>query len=566
VPDEHSKWVLVLRRVFGYENELQRTKLDVKSPFLREILKETVPPVKAAMDSEKASTAWPNDEIFRYRDHIKQAAEKKGGLAMEHAEVLMTLIESEYSGRIEDIQYMFPTGTTNYEIIREAYWPGELIVDACSGRVFRLTGVDYVDNPWDREFYLAIHADYIDHNGKEFGTVSREFQINKFEGVEYFKDLNVFPLKYHPRAEEIKATLLKRGKRFAALKGQHHLNHDGIALTFSCPPSRVTVKSRIMVDTATHNRVNANAAIHIRKGISDELVEGELTDEHYILCTDRIPIFSFQDKRFYSANIKNISEIVYNDRVFDQLVLPDSQKDLVRVLVENHSKGADFDDFVEGKGKGLVSVLHGPPGVGKTMTAEAVAEFTRRPLYIVTSGELGSTPSQMETELERILDLAKTFRAVLLLDEADVFLEQRTTHDLIRNALVSIFLRQLEYYQGILFLTTNRVSTFDEAFHSRIHISLYYQNLTAEAREQVWRNFGEKMDVDLNGDEYEQLATQELNGRQIKNIFRTSQALAADRGERISMRHIRTVLEVMKGFDLAKMKAHGGENANGMEK
>jgi AAA+ superfamily predicted ATPase len=564
VPDEHSKWVLVLRRVFGYENELQRTKLDVKSPLLREILKETVPPVKASMDSEKASTLWPNDEIFRYRAHIMKAAEKKGGLALEHAEVLRKLIESEYSGRIHDIQYLFPTGTTNYEILREAFWPGDLVVDACSSRVYRVTGASYVNNPWEHLHYLSVQAEYIDHNGKEFGAVPTEFEIHQFEGVEYLKDLSVFPLKYHPQQEELKATLLKRGKRFAALKGQHHLNHDGIAITFTCPPSRVTVKSRIMVDTATHNRINPNVAINTRKSITSELVSGELTEEHYILCTDRIPIFSFQDKRFYRANIENISAIVYNDRVFDQLVLPDSQKELVRVLVENHSKGADFDDFVEGKGKGLVSVLHGPPGVGKTMTAEAVAEYTRRPLYIVTSGELGSTPSQMESELERILDLAKTFRAVLLLDEADVFLEQRTTHDLIRNALVSIFLRQLEYYQGILFLTTNRVSTFDEAFHSRIHISLYYQNLTPEAREQVWRNFGEKMDVDLSDDDYQQAASQELNGRQIKNIFRTSQALAADRGERISMRHIRIVLEVMKGFDLAKMKAHGG--VNGMEK
>lgn len=90
------------------------------------------------------------------------------------------------------------------------------------------------------------------------------------------------------------------------------------------------------------------------------------------------------------------------------------------------------------------------------MTAEAVAEYTKRPLFIVTSGELGSQPGEMEAELQRVLDLAKTFRAVLLLDEADVFLEQRTCHDLVRNALVSIFLRQLEYYQGILFLTTNR--------------------------------------------------------------------------------------------------------------
>jgi hypothetical protein len=60
-------------------------------------------------------------------------------------------------------------------------------------------------------------------------------------------------------------------------------------------------------------------------------------------------------------------------------------------------------------------------------------------------------------ELQKILDICHAWGAILLLDEADVFLEKRNMHDIHRNALVSIFLRQLEYFQGILFLTTNRV-------------------------------------------------------------------------------------------------------------
>jgi hypothetical protein len=66
VPDDHSKWVLVLRRVFGYDNEFLRIKLDVKSPLIRDIIKECVESEEAAMDSEKASTKWPNHDIFRY--------------------------------------------------------------------------------------------------------------------------------------------------------------------------------------------------------------------------------------------------------------------------------------------------------------------------------------------------------------------------------------------------------------------------------------------------------------------------------------------------------------------
>ena len=79
---------------------------------------------------------------------------------------------------------------------------------------------------------------------------------------------------------------------------------------------------------------------------------------------------------------------------------------------------------------------------------------------MVSAGELGTNPRELETFLQQILDLANRWQAVLLLDEADVFLEARTSQDLHRNALVSIFLRLLEYFQGILFLTTNRVATF----------------------------------------------------------------------------------------------------------
>ena len=76
---------------------------------------------------------------------------------------------------------------------------------------------------------------------------------------------------------------------------------------------------------------------------------------------------------------------------------------------------------------------------------------------MVSAGELGTDSRYLEMELQKILDICHAWGAILLLDEADVFLEERNMHDIHRNALVSIFLRQLEYFQGILFLTTNRV-------------------------------------------------------------------------------------------------------------
>jgi SpoVK/Ycf46/Vps4 family AAA+-type ATPase len=107
------------------------------------------------------------------------------------------------------------------------------------------------------------------------------------------------------------------------------------------------------------------------------------------------------------------------------------------------------------------------------------------PLYMMSAGHIDTNPDRVEHTLKQILSMTTKWNAVLLLDEADVFLEARSTSDLERNKLVSIFLRILEYFEGFLFLTSNRVENIDAAFESRIHLSLQYGRLTFEARKQV---------------------------------------------------------------------------------
>ena len=89
------------------------------------------------------------------------------------------------------------------------------------------------------------------------------------------------------------------------------------------------------------------------------------------------------------------------------------------------------------------------------------------PLYTVSSGALGHEVEDIYENLTLILELATHWKAVLLLDEADVFLARRTMADLERNAIVSIFVRELEYYQGFLLLTTNQADILDDAFQSK---------------------------------------------------------------------------------------------------
>ncbi|KAK4504974.1 hypothetical protein PRZ48_002937 [Zasmidium cellare] len=282
------------------------------------------------------------------------------------------------------------------------------------------------------------------------------------------------------------------------------------------------------------------------------------TEEQLLLTSPVVLGFAFSEKLWLEFSLSGVHDIVWNDEAFSSLVLEGDKKSTVRALVESHKFHAAqaIDDVVQGKGKGLVFVLHGPPGTGKTLTAEGISELLRCPLYIVSAGELGTDPARLEQELQKILDIAHSWGALLLLDEADVFLERREAHDIHRNALVSIFLRLLEYFQGILFLTTNRVETFDDAFSSRIHVALRYEELSPKAKKEVWKNFIKRVALqegakvaNFSEEDFTVLSRHRINGRQIKNMVRTAQALALNEGTELTMTHIRRVLDVAESFD-----------------
>ena len=119
-----------------------------------------------------------------------------------------------------------------------------------------------------------------------------------------------------------------------------------------------------------------------------------------------------------------------------------------------------------------------------------------------------------------------------------------------RNAMVAVFLRHVEYYRGILFLTTNRVHAFDDAFLSRIHVALHFRELAPTARAQVWRAFLRRVGAadGVSADELAALAQREVNGRQIKNAVRTASSLAASRAVPLCYAHLADTLDAKEEF------------------
>lgn len=105
--------------------------------------------------------------------------------------------------------------------------------------------------------------------------------------------------------------------------------------------------------------------------------------------------------------------------------------------------------------------------------------------------------------------------------------------------------RLLEYYRGILFLTTNRGDTLDKAFHSRIHLTLQYPDLGDAAKEHIWRHFTALSGAaeGFSGEVYERLARLPMNGRQIKNAVKIATLLATRQKVPLGVEHVRTALQ-----------------------
>ena len=173
--------------------------------------------------------------------------------------------------------------------------------------------------------------------------------------------------------------------------------------------------------------------------------------------------------------------------------------------------------------------------------------------------------------MKEVFQYAVTWKAILLLDEADIFLQERDVHDVKRNALVSIFLRELDYFEGILFvgelncqqsfpfademqLSTNRPGEIDEAFVSRIHITLGLNSLNKDEQHKVWAIFIKEIDLsDSKKRELityikENFRTDNLNGRQIRNTVRTALAIAQDHNRSLTPDDLNTVMKTVREY------------------
>lgn len=239
-----------------------------------------------------------------------------------------------------------------------------------------------------------------------------------------------------------------------------------------------------------------------------------------------VPCFDLKRHLRLRVHVNNLTEYEYRRQVSEGLILPEVDRRMINILVDQSQN--TFQDIVSGKGSSMNILSSGPPGTGKTVTAEVFAEFKGRPLYTVQCSQLGLDPEDVEKNLSIILTRANRWNAVLLLDEADVYIRQRAD-DIQQNAIVGVFLRILEYASCILFMTTNLPENVDDAVASRCIVHLHYGVPTPEAQAEIWQILSKLNDIDMPAESIAKfvVAHPTLTGRDVKNLLKLASFIAA---------------------------------------
>jgi hypothetical protein len=446
---ESAQYALIVRKVKCYDGRrsLQVHSVVVQSTFLKKILGvvlKNYPGIAANLERVEFKSPF-EPFVHRWAKFVKARDDERDLESSKHVDLLFSVLEEELRDTIRLKEDLIANRVVTHDLIWTIFEPGDIIFGLEDGRERAYKFSKGAKDSWTKKYKLT--STYIDFDSSNFGFKYHSLSVSEFQDTMPIASLPAFPLRFHPNESEVKERLTARGRLWEKYRGYHYKHYEGIARGFLMDKSvKFNVNSRIIIDTEAFNTFNPNQSISVSSSIS-----GRLSDDQHLIAVPLLRGYSLKDKKWLEFYLHAVKEIVWDEQAFDSLVLPPEQKDLKQLILafaKSQAKNRDkFDDVIRGKGRGVIMLLSGPPGVGKTLTAESVAEMMKVPLYVMSAGDLGTKAERVEDALKDILTMIPKWGAVLLLDEADVFLEARSSSDLARNELVSIFLRLFEYYE-----------------------------------------------------------------------------------------------------------------------
>ncbi|KAK3384617.1 P-loop containing nucleoside triphosphate hydrolase protein [Lasiosphaeria ovina] len=611
---------------------LKTFRIDVQNPQLVAALADIL--IKENEHLEPSDTATfrePFRSLFFCYDDIvaKYRAVTDGDQLKTHLLLLIKVLDDVFSELRAKRRGLLASGLISYKLAWTLFPKGAEVISWGRGNntelVLKIVDTVFKLVPPPAQNVLVIRCKALRFNGEAFVWHDIDLEIAPWEGNKPITDLPYYPLSFMPDAEQTKKRLVERGKKVLEYQGLTYCLYSGIGIYHEDKRlEKHNVDGRILIDVVGFNKHHLAQGIREgkdpetrknmvrgtgrptqppdRKALEKAKISKRLDakeqqknkeamlerESDLVFISPLIDGYALKNKLWLSFYVEDIKPMAWNDEAFGHLVYDEQQKDLVLAFVENHNRSAPLlGDVIRGKGEGLIVLLSGPPGTGKTLMAEAVADRTHRPLFYLQAEDLGINAAALGYNVKRVFQMATEWNAVILLDEADVFMAERDPHDIARNELVSIFLRELEYFRGIIFLTTNLYQTIDSAFRSRVSLHLLFKPLTVEARESVWRKFLDRLpwpvraeaqgakgsgedkeeyqsqedvatatnghDVDddirtaasfLSEEDFRELAAWQLNGREIKNAVKMVKAWCDAKGYELTLARLENGIRV----------------------
>ncbi|KAH0547672.1 hypothetical protein FGG08_000161 [Glutinoglossum americanum] len=462
----------------------------IVSDILREALRFLVNSDLGVLEMEDNSffekpISSPYLFLYHYRHLLEQLSRQKQGSFLRHITPLLRYINDTYGEEYNEADKLFSQGLVKACDFGKLFLPGDIVVSLVDGHY-----LGYLSPNWPQDTPMGTLLDCWswNFNGSFFKSYKELIVSRPKEGeICTIVSLSAFPLRCADVA--LKTALVSRGQKLWSFRKQKFLNYNGFDFT----REEKYIDTRFMIDYSQFRRMHEYNPIFSRSRSSDDMTPDDGDDDNppdapfLFLLPANVHGFNMQEKKWSNLMIDGTSDIEWNKNAFKQLVLAPKTKELIQALVAIRTTKSRSADVISGKGNGLIVLLHGSPGTGKTLTAD-----------------------------------------------------------------------------GILILTSNRVGTFDEAFKSRIQVSLHYPNLDKSSRRQIWQNFlitlktvdPEALIRELE-ERLDELAEYRMNGRQIRNCVSTARQLAEYREQRLSWEHFKQVIETAGEFDTYLKGVHG---------
>ncbi|KAI8961404.1 P-loop containing nucleoside triphosphate hydrolase protein [Daldinia sp. FL1419] len=569
---EDSTYALVIRRKYE-EYEPSETTLQINSPYIQKTFRDVIKSyISVASDfTSSIELQGPFEMLAHYWDELDEYRKSTADVTTrEHLDLLFEFMEHEVKSERERALKMIQKQQIAYDNAWFIYRPGDILYTEISGQPWLLVckKTVYEENN-NVGPYLEVHCNYTDDNGIVAGQALSVVGMNQRTmfpagNPVSITELEIYPRRFVKEGDSLERRLRARGETYLSLKDLSTMAYDGAAEWLKEPPFDYYDPSRCNFRGVWLPYTETGRIVLDRKTFGEEQPLGKARvkkmDPEPTYCPPYTLGYSLGRKQWCRFFVDYIRDVEWDANAWDSLVLPDKEKHILRALISSHTYSKNPRDSMQQKGKGLVILLHGTPGSGKTLTAETAAEGSKKALVSTSVGELNKGANiiygsaSFERQLKKVLQYATIWQAVVLLDEADVFLEARKDNgNSERNALVAVFLRELEYFGGVVFLTTNRVDSFDVAMKSRIHLSLSYTPPEIDVRRRIWSHCLKTVPADAKDINIESavafLVTTKLNGREIANVVNTARTLARFNGVPLNRSHLETAVEVRQGFN-----------------